>query len=56
MLFGMLWLASLFLALTSFQYLSDLEVTPLSFDAEVFRDAFNKSQDRGRLVMVMSPT
>jgi hypothetical protein len=47
---------SVVLALFSVQYLRDLEVTPLSFDAVLFREAFNQTQDRPRLVLVMSPT
>ncbi len=46
----------LLLNLSANQYLSDLEVTPLSFDAEVFREAFNQAADRPRLVVVVSPT
>ncbi len=47
---------SMVLILFSLQYLRDLEVTPLSFDASGFRQAFNQSQDQCRLVLVMSPT
>jgi hypothetical protein len=44
------------MALGFFQYLTDLEVTPLSFNAVELREAFNATEDRGRLVLVMSPT
>ena len=38
------------------QYIADLDLTTLSFDAEAFREAFNSASDRPRLVTVMSPT
>jgi hypothetical protein len=56
MLAGMLSLLTFLLTLLPAQYIADLEVTPISFDAGIFRDAFNAASDRPRLVIVFSPT
>lgn len=47
-----IWLLSLMFV----QYLSDLPMTTMSFDAAELKQAFNSSQDRVRLVAVFSPT
>lgn len=49
-------LVALLLSLSLTQYLSDLEIEALSFDAEEFRKAFNDAQDQPRMVIVVSPT
>ena len=38
------------------QFLADLELKPLSFDAREFKESFNRAKDRARLVLVFSPT
>jgi hypothetical protein len=50
------FILSLFLAVTAFQYLADLQVVPLSFDGGAFKNAFNASARGVRLVAVFSPT
>lgn len=32
------------------------DVVPLGFDAQAFKDQFNASSDKGRLVLILSPT
>lgn len=49
-------LISVYLSLFGAQYLSDLPITPLSFDAREFKQSFNSAADRTRLVVVFSPT
>jgi len=46
----------LFLASLAVQYMPDTEVTPLAFDAEVFKHEFNGSGDGPKVVAVFSPT
>jgi hypothetical protein len=46
-------LATSFLA---FQFLNQIPMTPMSFDAKELAAAFNKAQDQVRLITVMSPT
>jgi hypothetical protein len=48
-------LASLF-SILSAQYLAELPVTPLAFDARALKDAFNSASSKPRLIAVMSPT
>jgi hypothetical protein len=53
------WMAPLLMSLLTLlpaQYIADLDVTPIAFDAGAFRDAFNAAADRPRLVVVFSPT
>jgi len=38
------------------QFLADLELRSLAFDAREFKASFNQAQDRLRLVLVFSPT
>lgn len=38
------------------QFLADLELRPLAFDAREFKASFNQARDRLRLVLVFSPT
>jgi hypothetical protein len=46
----------LLLTIFPFQRISNLEVTPLTFDAKLFKDAFNIESDKPRIVGVFSPT
>ena len=32
------------------------DIVPLGFDAQAFKDQFNASSDKGRLVLILSPT
>lgn len=47
---------TLLLAFSMTQFVTDIPVTQLPFDAAAFRDAFNRAEDRPRLVIVVSPT
>lgn len=47
---------SIALSLLAGQFLADLELTPLTFDAKEFKASFNQTKDRIRLVLVFSPT
>ncbi len=42
--------------LLHFQFLTDLPLTPLSFNAEELKQSFNQSADRTRMIVVFSPT
>jgi hypothetical protein len=46
----------LLLTLFGAQYLDELEVEPLSFDAAAFKAEFNTASDRPRIVAILSPT
>jgi hypothetical protein len=47
---------SLFLSLGLAQYISDLEIEQLSFDAHTFTEVFNRAVDDARLITILSPT
>ena len=49
-------LLSILLALVPAQYIANLQVTPLAFDAKDLKDAFNIESDKPRIVGIFSPT
>lgn len=50
------WALITLLSLLPVQYLSDIQVTPLGFKGEPFKQIFNRDQALPRLVAVFSPT
>ncbi len=44
------------LSFLALQFLTELPLTPMSFDAKELAAAFNQAQDRARVVTVLSPT
>ena len=49
-------LLALLLSVLPAQYLNELDVKTLNFEAQAFKDAFNANADVPRLVVVFSPT
>ncbi len=52
----MRWALVTLLSLLPLQYLSEIQVTPVDFQGEPFKQVFNKDKEFPRLVAVYSPT
>jgi hypothetical protein len=52
----MRWALVTLLSLLPLQYLSEIQVTPVNFVGEPFKQVFNEDKDIPRLVAVYSPT
>ncbi|MEJ2083929.1 MAG: hypothetical protein P8Y94_17665 [Acidobacteriota bacterium] len=52
----MRWALITLLSLLPLQYLSEIQVTPVNFVGEPFKQVFNEDKDIPRLVAVYSPT
>lgn len=52
----MRWALFTLLSLLPLQYLSEIQVTPVGFNGDEFKQVFNRDAQLPRLVMVFSPT
>lgn len=53
---AMNFMLSLLLALLPAQFITDLEMPTLDFEAQAFKQAFNEAAGEVRIVSLMSPT